>query len=333
MKRTAGALGLVVGIVCAQTNVRAEPSVWARASDPVLQNLTDAEQAAEAALMRYRDARRRPAIGDDLFGSGSLREQLFLRDAAASLEGADVARLGDASARLRLAEVLSEQDVCEAAVPLLESLLREDAAAPIRLEAWKIAAVCYAKLGRHGQEIPAYEEALKLEAYPSSRAVLLANQAEAFMVAGDLSRSVGGYRSALALLGTLTAVEIAAYAPTTYWGLAVALDRSSDREGALRAISLARAYDPEDRRLSSDTWFFVPSYDEAWYRALGFWAHARTLPSVDERSAAYVLSMQAWEDYLARADRADRWLSIAQARLVQCDKERRDLLRRAKISH
>ena len=74
------------------------------------------------------------------------------------------------------------------------------------------------------------------------------------MVLGDVSRAVAGYRAALELL---TSTEMFDVAPTTLWSLGVALDRAGDLSGGLQSIARAREYDPQDRKLSGDSWFYV----------------------------------------------------------------------------
>src|SRR5690606_13296059 len=107
-------------------------------------------------------------------------------------------------------------------------------------DALRALAICYARLGRHDEEIAAYAEALVIEPHADVRAVLLANRAEAFMVRGDILSAVRGYRQSLQEAPGSDA------APTTLWGLAVALDRSGDFSGALERIALARTYDAID---------------------------------------------------------------------------------------
>lgn len=274
--------------------------------------------------MRYRAARRGAMMGGgDVLDSGRMLGELHLRDALDILEGAGARTSPDAALRLRVGEVLDELDRCPDAITVLEGVARSGAAAPFRAEAWKRLAICYAKVGRPRDEIPAYGQALALEPDASERAGLLANRAEAFMVAGQLEDATRGYRDALAVVGTLATFEVPVHAPTIYWGLAVALDRSGDVEGAFAAIRMARVYDPGDRRLHGPGWFFVPSYDEAWYAALGAWFEARSAGSPEERTDAYERALVAWERYLASAPASDLWLQIAQARRAACAKEHR----------
>jgi tetratricopeptide (TPR) repeat protein len=204
-----------------------------------------------------------------------------------------------------------------------------EAPAPVRSEAWQRLAVCHARLGRWDDEIKAYTEALALEPHPGPRATLLANRAEAYMVLGDVTAAVEGYRAALASLGSL---DMFRYGVTALWGLAVALDRSGDLEDALASIQLARTYDRTDSQIHGPGWFYVPPYDDAWYAALGHWAAARGAELGAARAASYQQAIAAWEAYLARAPSTDRWLPLAKARRAQCAKEREQTMKRLRKS-
>lgn len=321
----AGAVALAASVWLASSPARAEPlSPWAIAAEPRVRGEADAARAAEASVMRYRATRRGAmAGGGDVLDSGRMLGELHLRDALELLEGAAATTSSDAALRLRVGEVLDELERCPDAIAVLEGVARSRASAPYRLEAWKRLAVCYAKLSRPRDEIPAYGQALALEPDAAERAVLLANRAEAFMVAGQLDDATRGYRDALTVVGTLTTFEVPLHAPTIYWGLAVALDRSGDLEGAFAAIRMARVYDPNDRRLHGPGWFFVPEYDEAWYAALGAWFGARSAASPEERADAYASALLAWERYVARAPASDLWVNIAHARRGACAREQR----------
>lgn len=323
--RLAIVTALGAALVASSPDARATtPSPWSIAAEPRLAAEAVAARTAELAVMRYRAARRgQAAAGGDVLDSGKMLGNLHLHDALDALTASGAANSPDPALRLRLGEVLDELDRCDAAAPVLEGVARSEAPAALRLEAWTRLAVCFAKLGRPANEIPAYGRALELQSDGAERAVLLANRAEAWMVSGDLPAAIQGYRDALALIGTLTSFEVPEHAPTTYWGLAVALDRSGDVEGAFSAIHMARVYDANDRRIHGPGWFFVPSYDEAWYAALGAWAEGRSAGPLEDRADAYERATLEWERYLTLAPATDLWLPIARARSAACAKERR----------
>ncbi|MGK4008949.1 tetratricopeptide repeat protein [Sorangium sp. So ce1036] len=297
----------------------AAPTVWARALDPEADHRAALIAQADALLARYNRLRRSPLL-ERVEEIGPL----WLREARALYERAGAATSRDHAVRLRYADILESLGDVQSAAANLEALLRIHPPAPARAEAWHALAVCYARLGRYADEIKAYDEALALEPHTGSRALLLANQAEAFMVLGDITSAVDGYRAALATLGSL---DMFRYGVTTLWGLAVALDRSGDLEGAIEHIRLARTYDRNDQQIHGSGWFYVPPYDEAWYAALGHWAAARSA-DLDERAGWYQQAVDAWASYIARAPASDHWVPLARARRAQCEKERAETLRR-----
>jgi tetratricopeptide (TPR) repeat protein len=195
--------------------------------------------------------------------------------------------------------------------PHVPTTLRSDALGDL--------AIAYARADRVEEEIAAYEAAIALEPHAVSRATMLANQAEAFMVAGDVARAVVGYRASL---GELTSRELPSVGPTTHWSLGVALDRTGDLDEALGEIARARAYDPLDLHLRSPGWFFVPPYDEHWYEALGHWLVGRRADELERRRDAYERAERAWVAYLASAPPDGAYVPIARARLTTLRAER-----------
>jgi tetratricopeptide (TPR) repeat protein len=241
------------------------------------------------------------------------------------LEAAGARRATDPALRFRLAKIYYGLFDVERDKPLLERaaehyafVAQSDAPLTVRAEALNDLAICYARLGRHAEEVAAYGRALALEPHSETRAILLANRAEGMMVQGDISAAVRGYRAGLR---ETPAALLHQLGVTTMWGLAVSLDRSGDLEGALRQITLARGYDPVDERLRSDSWFFVPEYDDSWYTALGFWQRARATEETADRIEAYRAAIAAWRSYIDRAPEQDRWLALATLRLKQCERE------------
>jgi tetratricopeptide (TPR) repeat protein len=311
------AAALVVGLALAAglaEPAHAEPSVWARARDPRVDERRELVRQVDAALTRYRRAARMHA------DVGALA-RAYLEEARALLERADAAHAPEPALRFRAAEVLSSLHDWPAATRLYESVVASSAPAPMRAEAWSELAIAYVKAGRHHDEIRAYGEALALEPSSGARARLLANRAEAYMAVGDVDAAVAGYRAALSTLGTAP-IDMIRSGVTTLWGLAVALDRSGDLDQALKQIELARTYDFADRMLADPSWFFVPPYDDAWYGALGQWATARSAELAAVRVEAYARAVTRWREYLARAAPDDRFAPLAKVRLAQCERER-----------
>ncbi|WP_437733976.1 tetratricopeptide repeat protein [Sorangium sp. So ce1335] len=298
----------------------AAPTVWSRALDPAADERAALIAQADGLLLRYDRLRRSPLL-ERVEEIGPL----WLREARTLYERAGAATSRDPSVRLRYADILEHLGDVEGAAATLEGLLRLHPPAPFRADASHALAVCYARLGRYTDEIKAYDEALALEPHAASRALLLANQAEAYMALGDITAAVEGYRAALATLGSL---DMFRYGVTTLWGLAVALDRSGDLEGALEHIRLARTYDRSDQQINGSGWFYVPAHDDAWYAALGRWAAARSAELGAARAEAYLQAVAAWESYIARAPANDHWLPLAKARRAQCEREREQTMKR-----
>jgi hypothetical protein len=138
------------------------------------------------------------------------------------------------------------------------------------------------------------------------------------MGVGDISRAIAGYRAALEGLSNF---ELARVGPTTLYSLGVSLDRAGDLEGGLQAIGRARSYDPVDRFLQGDAWFFSTPHDQHWYEALGHWLVGRKGDGDDVRLGAYERAVAAWKLYVTRAPADDPYVAVAKARLKQCEKE------------
>ena len=329
------ALALAAALVA--PGAQATPTVWARALDPTIDQRAALIAEAEGLLIRYERLRRSP-LRERVEEIGSL----WLREARGLYERAGAATSSDAGLRLKYASILGALEEYAAAAAQLEALLGVDAgtarraglarpkgpafevAAPFQAEAWQELAICYARLRRQREEIKAYDQALALEPHSGPRSTLLANRAEAFMVLGDITAAVEGYRAALSTLSTR---ELYRYGVTTLWGLGVALDRSGDLDGAIEHIQLARQYDRTDQLIHGPGWFYVPEYDEAWYGALGHWAAARAAELGAARAEAYAQAIAAWEEYIQRAPADDLWLPLARARLARCEKEREQAMR------
>lgn len=312
------AAALVLATAALITHARAaaaNPSIWSQARADDDGRLAVAVADAEALQLKYRHIARLPDEARDGVG------KLFLRQARVLLEGAGAARSPDPLVRYQLAEILHALHDDEPAAKLFETVVKvESTPRTVRAEAYSQLAEAYTRLGRFGDEIRAYDAALRFEPQPFARSRLLANRAESYMALGDITAAVGGYREAMGLLSA--PIEMFTLGPTTLWGLAVALDRSGDLDGALEAIRLARTYDPLDKNLNGPGWFYVPAYDRFYYQALGHWSAARraTLPAA--RAAEYLSAIAHWQEYLDSAAPDDRWIGIARARLRQNEKER-----------
>lgn len=320
MRHTRRALsGLVITVALAvAAPASADPTVWSRAADPRVEHRLEA------------DARVNRLMGDfyrtgelnlmDPTGAGRMVSESYLKQARQVLEEALDDEPGDPVLRFLLARVAFAMRDNHTAIEAYEGLLSAGALAPPYASmAWDDLAIAYARTQRYAEEIEAYDHVLALESYPRFRSTVLANQAEAYMVLGDIRTAVAGYRVAL---DTLPPLFAHVNAPTTYWGLAVALDRSGDLDAALESIRLARSYDRNDSGLRSSGWFFVPPYDVHWYRALGHLQTARMGELLSTRLLAYREAVDAWQAFLDEADPEDPYLAVARSRLLIATRER-----------
>lgn len=300
--------------------VRAEGTVWSRAAEP--------ETFTRGVLLANVDALINEYV-HLLDTPTAFRRSQVLGRARRMLERADAANSDDVTVRLRLAKICyllydveGDEDRLDQAIAHYQwALARAPLPTLTKARILNSLAIALARLARHEEEVAHYDEAIDLDPDPAAQAVLRANQAEGFMAQGQILKAIRGYRGALA--ATPTAIVNQGGSVTTIWGLAVALDRSGDMSGALEHVSRARSYDPFDRLLQSSSWFFVPSYDEDWYLALGHWQRARASElTEEERLDAYDSAIASWRSYMNRAPMEDHWLPLAAVRLRACEQER-----------
>ena len=290
----------------------AAPSVWERTANDRLRQRSELVQDAELfELRQHHLAEHGPGFGLEQHEMATLGLS-YLAQAAKLLERAESASDADPFIHFRLAETYCLLRRTAAATTLLEEALRQRPPAVLKARILARLAMAYGQTGRVSDEVAAYSEALSVEPRADERARLLANRAEALMREGDIAAAIAGYRDALAAHGP---------APTTLWGLAVALDRSGDLEQGLAAVGLARVYDPADKELNGPDWIYVPEYDKFWYSALGHLSRARAADIDAVRPDYYARAVQAWEAYGAIAPSDDRWIDLAYARCTGTLKE------------
>jgi tetratricopeptide (TPR) repeat protein len=317
------ALALGAASMTTSSSAAAELSVWSLAREPKLRTEEQVRRNVDQLLATYQYHRNKPT---------TVARVLLLRDAKRQLDKVKAARSRDPLLRYQLAQVHyglyefeRDDEHLATAAKHYRWVARSSAPALVRADALNELAICHARLGHHGKETAAYGQALAIEPHVETRAVLLANRAEGFMVQGRIEEAVRGYRASLA---SSPSVALHVLGPTTYWGLAVALDRAGDLEGAFKQITLARSYDPGDVRLSGPNWFYVPSYDEHWYQALGFWHLARVAPRREVKLQSYLAAIGSWARYINAAAPTDHWLALAVQRQRQCEREHAELLAR-----
>lgn len=303
-------------------DAHAEPSVWTRAAEPERLAEHQVMDQVHALMNEYFHLRDKPT---------SLRRSLLLNRARRLVEREPIASSSDPSVRYAVAtiyyklfDVDRETSLLELAIPHFEHVADSRAPVGLRADALASQAICHARLGQHEREIAAYDRALAIEPDPEARALFLANQAEGYMAMGRILRALSGYRQSLEQTSGVMMLETGV---TTTWGMAVALDRSGDIDGALESIGVARSYDRFDQAIHGPGWFYVPSYDRHWYEALGHWQIARTVDEPDAALGAYESSERSWRAYIDAAAPGDPWLALAEIRLRQCEKEHQKALK------
>jgi tetratricopeptide (TPR) repeat protein len=280
------------------------PGVWERATDPEKAKADEVHRKVEALLFTTYSSR------DD---SGASQERFA--EAMQLLERGHADKSSDVRLRFDFGHVAYLRHDEPRAAAVLESALREAPDQPLAMRAYFDLGVCYAKLGNTEAEIVAYDEYLRRQTDPESRALALANRAEAHMTLGRephmtlarLAMAVNDYRSALLIDPGY---------PQAHWGLAVALDRNGDLPGALAEAKLAVTYDPLELQISGPNVFFVPAYEQYWYEALSAAARAQQLDDAPSSVLLWETSIAKWAGYVAVAASDDRWLPLARAHLA-----------------
>ena len=312
MTRSGGrwlAVGIAMAVACVAPRALAgSPDIWELAATPRLARDMAAYRDAQQLFI---DAHR--AAPD--FGG---RRQLMLL-AIRLLDRTDAAHSPEPRVRILYGRILAraaqdlpaevERDFLERAAAVLQEAIAEWPEHPEAMDARFALAVTYAKLGRPADEIAIYEQILQREPSRSERALTLMNQAEAYMVMGELDRAVQGYRNALTMLPDQA---------LAHWGLAVALDRNGDPAGAVAEAAAALQFDPSAEALHNENVFFVPDYDRYWYDALGAMARATrekepSLAALWWRDAAAL-----WQSFVDAA-KGERWTEAARARRKLCE--------------
>lgn len=305
----------------------AEPSIWAKARRPNAAARTEIINKSEKALSDATLKKHRIQLYTGLsFGNESLEAarieaRMLLEQAGGATSPNMMVRLNYASVLRTLASEQKPRNLqnIEEAAKIFEGVIAAHPEQHMTLQAWDELALCYAMLEKREKEIHAYGEALIFEPVGPRRAMLLANRAESYMGSNRLDEAIRGYRESLA---ALVHDEVDAYGVTTLWGLAVALDRNGDVEEGLEHIRLARTYDPLDKRIQSDSWFYSPPHDEHWYKALGAWAKARQMPHSIDRIFEYGHAVESWDRYVDRAPANDPYVPLAKVRRRACALER-----------
>ena len=283
-------------VFCATVASSAEPSVWDVAREPRLASdlavLRDAERALIQSRIHYGPGSRVPA-------------QIALRE----IESIHAASSPEPRVRYFLGRMLARVEQDDRATVVLQDAFNFAPNHPGATDALFSLAVSLARLGRSDDELVAYRRWLAREWSNTDRAVGLSNLAEGLMAAGHIEEAIASYRDAIA-----HDYDNA----LAHWGLAVALDRSGDSNGALLEAGVALLLDPRAMQLDSPAVFFIPAYDQHWYHALGWMAGAVHAAGTSGESFSWRHAVSRWDQYLSEASADDRWLPIARLRREFC---------------
>ena len=309
----AGGLVAAIAFTASTASAGETPTVWKRARVATVARESDALLAVDHEIAQEKKTHELEVsleLPPDVARMHRLRSLQALDDAGAR-------RSRDPIVLAAVGSLLHDLDFHEEAARILRFVAKSDTLARVRGDAYADLATTLARLGKLDEEIASYESALAFEPHGISRSTLLANQAEAYMVKGDVTRAIEGYRASI---GSFSSAELP-LAATTLWSLGVALDRSGDLEGALASIARARTYDPIDRGLQPPNWFFVPDYDSHWYAALGELLVGRNAKDPWVRKSAYAEAIGDFGEYIDKAGDHDQYVLIAKARLAMIRKE------------
>lgn len=312
MNRVARAVAVVVlaglGPALPLGTAAGSEDIWQRAAVPRLARDRAVYRLVETMLVRLQEL---PPSG----GSRAMlldQAERLLRDARAD-QSPDIRVRAQYGRVLELLTHLGADDDRQGTLARSESVLEQTIALdpdhPVAIDARYALAIAYARLGKPRKEIEVYDALLDRETSPERRATVLCNQAEAYMILGELDRAITGYRAS---------VRLGSDNPLPHWGLAVALDRSGDPDQAIAEVNDALRQDPEARQLHGPDVFFVPAYDRFWYDALGAMARARNQKGAPMAALWWKEAEMHWGRYIDAAAPDDRWTRIAHSRSEMC---------------
>jgi tetratricopeptide (TPR) repeat protein len=333
-RRQAALVAVVAAVAGGTARADAPPSSWDIARDPAARDRWALHVRVERLMHPAGSEEASPfAVERD--------EELRFEAARAMLEAADAEHGADPRLRFdlgRVYEKLATQqrpDLHRRAIELLESALTDSPETPGAGEALEALVYAYAKLDRPRDELAAWKRYIPRLLDDRERIAPLMNMGEAQMRLRRLDEALGTFRQAIELCESLpNSSGVNSTYALSLWDLALALDRSGDREGALQAAGKARRWTwvelvgfGQAQVLRTMTgWdviqdehnvFFVPEWDREWYLALGEAAAARQATEPREAAREWASAEAHWDAYVGRAARAggrDPWLAIARLR-------------------
>ncbi|HKQ69057.1 MAG TPA: tetratricopeptide repeat protein [Polyangiaceae bacterium] len=304
-RRAKGIASLVAMVACGLA-VRAlaaghAPTQWDIARNPAVKSAEATHRQVELLLITVEQVGSHSLVGKEKL----LQAMLLLDEAKADVSP-------DVRLRLDFGVVASDLGDDKRAAPVLESALAEAPEGPVAVRAWFSLGVSYTRLGRPDDEIRAWDEFLRRETHVPHRADALSNRAEALMLTGRLPAAIADYRASIGLHPD----DVMAH-----WGLAVALDRNGDTLGAMAEARAAITYDPLDQKMTSDSVFFVPSYELYWYEGVGAMARAQQVDDAATAVLWWETAVSKWMEYIAVSALDDKWLPLARAHQASSQRE------------
>jgi tetratricopeptide (TPR) repeat protein len=276
------------------------PTVWDRAEDPTLAIGDKIHREVQG--LRY--------IAYYLRSDSTTRQERLAR-ALRMLEEVDAEHSRDVRLRFDLGSLLSLMGDEKRAASVLESAIAVAPDHPSAVDAYWSLAIAYVKLGRFDDEIDAYEEFLRRKTTAYERARALCNRAESQVRREKLAEALRDYRESL----VLQPEDV-----LCHWGYAVALDRSGDAPAAMVEAKTAITFDPLDQELSNPGVFFLPPYERFWYEGLGAMARAQQIDDPATTVLWWDAAVVKWAGYLAFAPADDRWVPLAKAHQIFCQR-------------
>jgi tetratricopeptide (TPR) repeat protein len=276
------------------------PTVWERAQDPSLAKGDQIHREVQG--LRYSAFFFR-------FNSAARQEQLVR--AVRMLDEVDAEHASDVRLRFDLGSLLALVDQDKRAAAVLENAIAASPEHPSVADAYWSLAIAYLKLGRYDEEIAVYEEYLRRVTLVEQRTRALCNRAEGLVRRERMAEALRDYRESLILRPDDV---------LCHWGYAVALDRSGDAPAAMVEAKTAIATDPLDQQLSSQGVIFIPAYDRFWYEGLGAMSRAQQIDDPATSVLWWDAAVAKWAGYLAFAPADDRWVPLAKAHQVSCQR-------------
>ena len=306
---------VLVGLCALPSTALAGPTIWQETKSPQVFRETEALDESERILVSAQA------------GQSEL-QVLDVKRAIKVLDDANVRRSTNPAALYVMGLMLEELagvglGTRDAAAPFFKAVVDAGVNGNMKGNAFFDLASAAMRRGDLRAGIAFYDDALaespatapSMLVRPPPRGLLLANQAEAYMALGDISRAVDGYRAAVA--STAPYVNSA----TTFFSLGVALDRSGDLDGGLDAVELAHKYEPDDKTIKGRFWAFMPAYDADWYWGLEALLAARTSNDPETKARSYADAIDHFATYVSNAPEKDPYVSIARGHLASIRKE------------